>query len=128
MIFLFSSCNTDIESDIEGKWKGQSLESDSIVIHIKNRSFKLVAHYSDIIAKSNGKLFVNQNERRGLPTISFIPDKVFFDKDSILPECFNYDIIELKEDSLIVELPVGYSRVSSKESFSRNIIRFYRIN
>ncbi len=128
MIFLLSSCIVDIESKIEGKWKGQSLESDSIVIHINNSHFKLIAYYSDVMAISNGKLFFNQNEKRGLPTISFIPDKLLIDNDTIIPECFNYDIVELKDDLLIVEFPVDNRRMHSKDDVARNRIRFYRIN
>jgi|GEM_PF-1749320 len=56
----------------------------------------------DVGNKSSGKYFILNNPKRGLKTITCIPNLQTIDKKSIRLECINLDIISLKGNRLIM--------------------------
>lgn len=83
----------------KGNWESTRMEK---------LEFKIDNEYSnewwngDVGNTFTGRYFVNFNPRRGLRTVTFIPDLQFADGDSIRINYQNFDIIELDEKKLKV--------------------------
>lgn len=104
---------SDIEAKLLGTWVLDSISLPSGQYHkeeIESQTLTFInqTDYSfewwqgDIGHTFTGKYFLLNNPKRGLNTISFIPDVQIADKDTIRIEYMNFDLVSISNSRLQV--------------------------
>ncbi len=97
---------SDLNTKLLGTWVLDSIsttsgkyyksENESKIFTIKNKTdYILEWRNGDVGNRSTGKYFVLENPKRGLKTITFVPDIQITDKDTIRTAYMNFDLINI---------------------------------
>ena len=77
-------------------------------ILLENGAYHLTSWNDDLVNKSNGYYFLNENKNRKTLTLTLVPDLAYSGSDTVLLECQNIDIIELTEQIMIAKKPTRW--------------------
>ncbi len=126
LLFFVFSCNQTTEKNkYNGKWILQEQYYNEDIIFKDGNYTKKYSH-DDLRVESNGKFYLNRNERRIGITISLIPDKIISVNDTIFQECENLDVIEINDSILRILKPNQWMRDKNDKFISVNEILIYK--
>ncbi len=92
------------ELDSVSNYSGRFIHTDEskFLTFFNNTNYSYEWHNGDVGNKSLGKYFILDNPKRGLKTITLIPDIQISGKDTIRIECLNFDIVHADSQKLQV--------------------------
>ncbi len=128
-VFLFS-CNSNKKEKylIDGKWRYENSKKGREIV-FSNGLYSQIRWNDDLVYKSNGKYYFNENKNRSEVTITLAPDLQHSEKDTILLPCENIDIVILTDSVMFTKKPTQWLyRGESTRRFSNNeIIKFIKV-
>ena len=106
--FLFS-CNSNKKEShlIDGKWRFENSKKGSEII-FSNGLYSQIRWNDDLVYKSNGKYYFNENKNRSEVTITLVPDLQYSEGDTIILPCENIDIISLTDSTMTSKKPTQW--------------------
>ncbi|KFF02914.1 hypothetical protein [Flavobacterium reichenbachii] len=125
LLFFVFSCNQITENKYEGNWILKD-HNYTAKITLKDGNYSKEYSSDDLKVPSSGKFYLNKNENRVGVTLSFIPDKIITENDTIFQECENLDVIEINDSSLIIQKSNQFSRDAKDKLIKVNEILIYK--
>lgn len=121
---LLCSCN-QTDSKFDGKWSitGKNYREELVL-----RKGYYIKHTwdDDLIIKSTGKYYLNDNLNRTNTTITLIPNKIISEDDTIFQECESIDIVAINDSDLFVQRPTQWIKDENQVPQRLNPIIIYR--
>ena len=126
-ILFLISCNDDKNERgfIIGKWKYEN-DKEGCELYFKNGNYTQTKWNDDIVNKSSGKYFINENGNRNTITLTLVPDLQYIEKDTIILYCENIDLVSITDSILITKKPTQWVHGTDKEMTRKNFTENYK--
>lgn len=120
------ACDSKIEK-LNGKWSVSEGDKRGKEIILKDGTYTMVTWNDDLVNKSSGLLFVNENSQRQTLTLTLVPDLTYSEGDTILLKCENIDIIKLSSNQMTAIMPTRWFFKESNKFIESDTIIFKKV-
>lgn len=101
-VCLFSCINKKEKHFIDGMWLYENSKKGS-EITFNNGLYYQIKWDDDLVYKSKGKYYFNENKNRSEVTLTLVPDLQYSQGDTIILPCENMDIVNLTDSILAIK-------------------------